>query len=159
MLLCMVIKQICILNFNKKFSCIFSFLNFCFRLFFKIEADFGLFLLMNWRTNWVGYLKLVWLIIININTIAIDCLWFVMLDTLHIVTLHTGATLLCRLISRRVCVTGSHRRLSVAGSHMARAGEAGFLPISAGKASNNNNNLVWWLCHLTKCNICFTVWC
>ena len=46
--------------------------------------------------------------------------------------------MLCRFISRRVRVNGeagSRRRLSVAGSHLARAGEGGFLPISAGKAS------------------------
>ena len=50
--------------------------------------------------------------------------------------------MLCRFISRRVRVTGeacSRRRLRVAGSHVARAGEADFLPISAWKASLLNN--------------------
>ena len=76
--------------------------------------------------------------IININTTAIDCLWFVTLDKLHIVTLYTGAAMLCHFNSRRVRITGeagSRRCLSVAGSQVARVGKAGFLPISAGKAS------------------------
>ena len=95
--------------------------------------------MIHFEVNWKSFATPACVYIININTTAIDCLWFVTLDTLHIVTLHTGAAMLCRFISRRVRVTGkagSRRRLSVAGSHVARAGETGFLPISTGKASN-----------------------